>query len=188
VTTDGEYALHVDFVAVSEPTGAARDEILEAACALKEMPYVLAVGAIEAGAGSDFDLAIYFLLRSFTDLEPFGTDGRYVRFLQGTVAPNLKAFSGASVKLPMHLPDAGAFAACVALEAPEETYDWEVGEQLEGLSKGYAATSVHGLAAGERQRYRGLAIAFGDEPFGEARPLVPGFDVTLVAGRHRSLA
>jgi hypothetical protein len=187
VTSAGEYTLHVDFVAVSESPKGARDEILEAAATLKEMPYVLEVGAIEADARSDFDLAIYFLLRSFTDLEPFGTDGRYVRFLQGTVAPNLKAFSGASVKLPRRLPETGTYAACIALEAPEETYDWEVGERLDNWSQGRTAASVHGLAAGERQRYRGLAIAFGDEPFGEARPLVPGFDVTIVAGRHRRL-
>ena len=188
MTQAGEHALHVDFVAVSDSAEGARDEIIEAAGTLKDMPYVLEVGAIEADSGSDFDLAIYFLLRSFTDLEPFGTDGRYVRFLQGTVAPNLKAFSGASVKLSTHLPEVGAYAACLALEAPEETYGWEVGERLESWAKEQGATNVSGLAAGERQRYRGLAIAFGEELFGEAQPLVPGFDVTLVAGRHRRLA
>ena len=39
------------------------------------------------------------MLEGFTYLEPFGTDARYVRFLQGTVAPRLKAFAGADVSL-----------------------------------------------------------------------------------------
>jgi hypothetical protein len=187
MTPDSEPVLHIDFVSVSATAEHGREMIIEAAARLSEMESVIAVGAIEADANSDFDLAVYFLLPSFVDLEPFGTDPRYVRFLQGTVAPNLKAFGGASVRLEAALPQGGMYAACVAVEAPPETYDWEVSEKLMGWADSQTGDAVYGLAIGERQRYRGIALAFSEQLEAQ-RPDLDGFEVAFLAGSARRLA
>jgi hypothetical protein len=184
---DRNQALHVDLISLADASDEARKTILEAAGQLTEMELVLEAGAIEARLGSDFDLAIYFLLRSTADLEPFGTDERYVRFLQGTVAPKLSAFSGASVRLDGAFPGPMGYAGCLAVEAPEETYDWEVSEKLADWCSSLSGASVAGLAIGERQRYRGLAIVFADQEFASSQPAIDGLDVTFVAGPARRL-
>jgi hypothetical protein len=80
---------------------------------------------------SDFDLAFFFVLDGFTSLEPFGTDPLYIRFLQGKVARILRAFAGADIALDAPFPDVASYATCLALMAPEQTYDWEVRTALE---------------------------------------------------------
>ena len=163
--TEPDTVLHVDLIALAGGvTDAARTELLAAARALIEIDGVRCIGAIEADAGSAYDIAVCFVLDSFGVLEPFGTDPRYVRFLQGTVAPLLRGFAGADVRLesewPLTADDAPAHAACLALEAPEETYDWEVRDRLSEWTTVRGGSSVIGLAVGERQRFRGLALAF----------------------------
>jgi hypothetical protein len=184
---DRQQALHVDFISLGDATGKAMKTILQAASELSEMEPVVEARAIEARPGADFDLAVCFLLRSTADLEPFGTDARYVRFLQGIVAPKLSAFSGASVRLDGAFPGPMGYAGCLAVEAPEETYAWEISEKLAGWCRAQPGVGVAGLAIGERQRYRGLAIVFADQEFASSQPAIDGLDVTFVAGPARRL-
>ena len=186
MTLPVEQVLHIDLISITPGAEYGRDAILEGAAELSEMPCVMEIGAIEAEQGSDFNLAVYFVLPSFTELEPFGTDQRYVRFLQGTVAPNLRAFGGASVRLEQPLPAMARYAACLAVEAPAEAYDWEVSEQLARWAESTSDAVTIGLAIGERQRYRGIALAFAGQPHSQ-RPAIEGFDVTFLAGRLRRL-
>jgi len=162
------------------------------------MPGVSTPGSVDAGAvgavpavetpgmnASTFDLAFFFVLRAFTDLEPFGTNPLYIRFLQGKVAPLLRGFAGADVALAAPFPAVQEHAACLALAAPEETYDWEVREALEGWASG--AEAAVGLAIGERQRYRGCVLRFTDQQQTPADLADRRFETALIAGRATRL-
>jgi len=181
--------LHLDLIALRPETGPQdREALLQAAAALASMPQVLAVGAIEAGAGSDFDLAVFFLLPDLGRLEPFGTDERYARFLQGSVAPRLKRFAGADVELESEPALRDGSAACLAVATPDETFDWEVREALEAWADSVRpAVRAVGLAAGERQAFRGVGLAFGGGAASAGRPADGRFQSTLVAGEARRL-
>ena len=181
-----ELVLHVDFISIAAMATAGRAAIVEAAADLARIEGVIGVGAIKGSAASDYDLAVYCLVATFMDLEPFGTHPRYTRFLQGTVAPYLRAFSGADVRLDGPLVDSKPFGACIAAEAAAETYDWEVSQQLAGWAESFDGAVV-GLAIGERQRYRGVALGFSDRPL-ISRPSLQGFDLTYVSGAARRLA
>lgn len=184
--------LHLDFISLSPTAGPDdRKQLLEAAAQLAALPQVQSLGAIEADAvaESDFDLVFYFLLPEFGALEPFGTDSRYAGFLQRAVAPRLKAFAGADVRLENDLTTTGAHAACLALLAPEETYDWEVREALRGwcdLAAG--SSSVVGLAVGEKQMYRGAGLVFDAAPIVAHGPEASSFRSTLIVGEAQTLA
>lgn len=180
-----EQVLHIDFVALTPDAGAAgRDEILSQASVAREIDGVVAVGAIEGDEGSEFDLCVYFVLEGFTYLEPFGTDARYVRFLQGTIAPRLKAFAGADVSLEAPYEASLPYAACIALEASPRTYDWEVRERLSSWADAVEGQRVIGVAVGERQRYRGLAMVFADAAIASTSEQAG----TIVRGKARRLA
>jgi hypothetical protein len=153
---------------------------------------------------SDFDLAFFFVLDRFTSLEPFGTDPRYIRFLQGKAARILRAFAGADIALTAPFPEVGPYATCLALMAPDETYDWEVRSALESWTRAEAleappggsaasatpasgtnasATYAIGLAIGERQRYRGCVLSFTTTASTPGRLADRRFESTLIAGR-----
>jgi hypothetical protein len=178
-----DQVLHIDFVALAPDAGpAARDEVIARALDLRDIRGVIEAGAIAGEAGSEFDIAVFWVLEGFACLEPFGTDVRYVRFLQGTVAPRLKAFAGADVSLAADYGGLQDYAACLALEAPPETYDWEVRERLVSWAEGQPGERLIGLAVGERQRYRGLALVSAPTPLEAPR----GEDGdTGIAGRTR---
>ncbi len=185
-----DQVLHVDLISLKPTTDAAeqRDLISEAA-ALLSLEQVVGGGVIKAEAGSHFDLAVFFALTDFAALEPFGTHPAYSRFLQGKVAPLLKAFAGADITIDKPLELFDGYGACLALAAPEEAYDWEIREKLEqwrDLAIGTA--SVIGLAIGERQHYRGFAMSFSDTPFDPPGPPNSRFDTAIVKGRTRPLA
>jgi hypothetical protein len=187
-----QQVLHLDFISLSPETGPDdRIQLLDAASQLVALPQVEALGVIEAhgASGSDFDLVFYFLLPDFAALEPFGTDARYAGFLQGAVAPRLKAFAGADVRLDADFIADGEVATCIAVMAPEETYDWEVRDALKTWSEacGVEATSV-GLAVGEKQLYRGAALAFGASLAIAPRPDAEQFRSSLISGAARTLA
>jgi hypothetical protein len=184
--------LHLDFISLSPDAGTEnRKQLLDAASQLSVLPQVESLGVIEAGAGSqsDFDLVFYFLLPDFSALEPFGTDRRYAGFLQGAVAPRLRAFAGADVRLESDFAADGASAVCIAVMAPEETYDWEVREALQAWHDATGASfGAVGLAVGEKQMYRGAALAFGTSLDPAERPDTDRFRSTLIAGTARKLA
>jgi len=182
-----EQVLHLDLISLAPDLSAdARASLLRTAGSLASLPNVLYVGAIEA---SD-ELGLYFVLDGFAALEPFGTDPAYVRFLQGSVAPVLRGLAGADVRLQEDFPsEDAAYGACVAVAAPFQTYDWEISASLTAWRDGLnAGASAIGLAVGEHGRYRGLAIAFADQPLPGAVVLSPRFGTTLITGMARRLA
>jgi hypothetical protein len=181
--------LHVDLIALRpEVGGEAKVGLIEAAAGLTSIEGVMSVSVIEAeGEASDFDLALLYLLRDFAALEPFGTDARYTRFLQGEVAPLLRGFAGADVRLDAALPVTHGWVVLLGLTAPAETYDWEIRERLAAWA-GVGASSVSGLAVGERQRYRGIALAFSDGQASRELPAGEGAEASLISGRARRLA
>jgi hypothetical protein len=184
-----QQVLHLDFIKLTSETGPEQRGQLEVAAAqLSAIDGVVGVGIIEADDRSDFDAAFWFLLREFTALEPFGTDPRYSQFLQRSVAPLLKAFAGADVKLDDDFEARDSTAACLALIGPDEAYDFEVREALEAWSErsGAASTAI-GLAVGEKQLYRGAAIAFEATEANE-KPQPEPFRATLIRGQARTLA
>ena len=182
--------LHLDFVSLKNPVDSEqRSRLAEAAAGLMAMEQVVSCGVLDGVAGSDFDLVFFFVLPDFQALEPFGTDPRYVAFLQKHVAPTLKAFSGADVGVDGELKFPGrAIAACIALTAPEETYDFEIREALEGWVRNAGVSlSAVGLAVGELRGYRGVALIFGEGAIGRERPVSDTFRVTYVWGGARLL-
>ncbi len=184
-----QQVLHLDFIGLRpETTQEQRTQLEEAAAGLLALDQVLGAGVISSEAGSDFDIAFLFLLPDFTDLEPFGTDPRYVRFLQGNVAPVLRAFAGADVKLEEDLDIVDGPAGCLALMAPEDTYDWEVREALDAWTGALSpAACAIGIAVGERQQYRGVSIAFGGGAPTAAKPDEGPFRPALIRGTSRRL-
>lgn len=188
--------LHLDFISLDPAVSdEVRRALIEEAARLTALDEVLAAGAIEAGpsrasgrAEQDFDIVLWFLLPAFSALEPFGTDVRYTRFLQGTVAPVLRAFAGADVRLDGDFAPPEGGTACLALTAPDETYDWELREALSDWTEGLSAgTSAIGLAVGERQRFRGVAIVSGYAAKKAAPPADSRFLSTLVLGQARRI-
>ncbi len=175
--------LHIDFIALKPETEAsAIDTLLGEAAGLRSIDNVLAGGAIHGSQDSGYEIGVYFVLASFTDLEPFGTNPAYARFLQASVAPVLRSFTGASVALQAPFPPHDRFAACLALAAPEETYDWEVRDALAGWAAESMAAVV-GLAIGERQRYRGCVIRFASTPIVPQPIDDPRFETAVIAGQ-----
>jgi hypothetical protein len=178
----------MDFINLTPEAGPEDRRRLEAAATgLFAIDGVEEIGVIEGESGSDFDIALWVRLRDFASLEPFGTDPEYTRFLQGTVAPMLRGFAGVDVTLESGFEAKPGPVACLALMGPDEAYDFEVREALAAWAEAIGATSAAmGVAAGERQLYRGAAIAFEARPAG--RPEVAPFTTTLVSGRARVLA
>jgi hypothetical protein len=184
-----QQVLHLDFISLSTASGPQdREQLIEAAGALAAIDGVIATGVIEGEAGSDFDLAFYFVLNDFAALEPFGTDPRYSRFLQGDVAPRLKAFAGADVRLDDEFAAADGRGAVIAVMAPDETYDWEVREALQAWADATGATTaVIGLGVGERQAYRGVALAFDHDLTDAPAPDPQRFRAGVLRGTARQL-
>jgi hypothetical protein len=184
-----QQVLHLDFIKLTPGTETEqRTQLIEAASLLRQIDGVERLGVLEGEAGSDFDLAFWFVLQEFTALEPFGTHPSYTQFLQGTVAPLITGFAGADVRLDEDFEACDGVAACLALTGPEEAYDFEVRDALSGWSEVAGASQrVIGLAVGEKQLYRGAAIAFGASR-SASRPDSEPFRATLIRGRARSLA
>ena len=190
MTNASKPVLHADFISLNADAGAnARDELIEAARTLSDLDEVLSIALIQGDAGSDFELVLLFVLSDFRSLEPFGTDARYSRFLQGAVAPVLRELAGADIQLDGPFVSVEGYAACLALAAPHQTYDWEVRDLLGRWTQALAgARGIAGLALGERQRFRGLSVVTGPQPIEAARPAESRFGATLVAGEAQLLA
>ena len=144
------------------------------------------IGLISAGFGadSDFDLAFLFVLDNLSDLEAFGTDSRYIRFLQGGLARAMKSFGGADIQLLSSFERSGAFAGVVALAGTTQTYDWQVRDALAAWDPDASA----GLAVGERQRYRGVGLLFSNQPVPRPNEGFEGLGVDFVTGTYQLLA
>jgi hypothetical protein len=183
-------AVHADLVALIPDLSPDRlTEICERAAELGALEGVQTVTVIEAEGGGDFDIGFFFVLEDAAYLEAFGTDPRYTRFLQGGVAPVLRGLAGADIQLFEPFPEVLTHAACLALIAPTATYDWEVRNHLQSWQKGLgAATSTAGLAIGAQGRYRGLGIAFADEPLHSTGIESAKLAVDALSGRARRLA
>ena len=182
--------LHLDFISLKNPADAGqRSRLAGAAAELMDLEQVTAGGVIDCSDGSDFDLIFFFVLTDYQALEPFGTDPRYVAFLQKNVAPALKTFAGADVAIEgeVRFPQR-SFAACLALTAPEETYDFEIREALQRwVEQSGAALDSIGIAVGEVRGFRGVSLIFGEEAVEVGRPAVDKFGVTYATGVARLL-
>jgi hypothetical protein len=177
--------LHVDLVSLKPETRRSGSQtILAAAKDLTAIDGVLTAGAIEALPGSDADLALFFVVESLGGLEAFGTDQRYTAFLQRTVAPLMAGLSGADVRLEEEFPPAIAEnGVCLAVAAADTTYDWQVRSDLTSWSVSLTpAAMAIGLAVGERQRYRGIAMVFRDKLDSPMPPAPLGYGVLIAAG------
>ncbi len=180
--------LHVDLVLLREDVDAgAKQGLLDEAGTLRGLAGVLAAGAIEAPEGSDFDLAFFFVLDSPANLEAFGTDARYIRFLQGGIAQALRSFGGADAQLTAPYSGVKEYAACAALAATPQTYDWQVRDALLAWTRA-RPDSLAGLAVGERQRYRGIGIMFSEQPITRPESGFEGFGLDFIAGRCHQLS
>jgi hypothetical protein len=181
--------MHIDFVAVSDQATPERlNDLFAEAARLATLDEVVSAGIIEADSGSDFELAFLFLLQDFAALEPFGTSPMYSRFLQGYVAPVLRLLAGADVRLEGDMPAIAGQAVCLALAADDEIYDWEISDALNDWSRhGSPKGAVAGMAVGERQRFRGIGLAFADAQMTPVKVADERFASTLVAGKARSL-
>ena len=83
--------LHLDFLNLTpEASLEGRRQLEAAARELYSIDGVQEIGFLDSDGGSDFDVALWFKLRDFAALEPFGTSPEYTRFLQGTVAPLIR--------------------------------------------------------------------------------------------------
>ena len=181
--------LHVDLALLREDAGeAAVDRLLSEAAALASLPGVSGISCVRGLEGSDFDLAFLFGIESLGGVENFGTDQRYVRFLQEGLGRALRSFGGADVLLTGRgvMPQEAAFAACAAVACGPQTYDWQVRAALDRWTAGGSALS--GLAVGERQRYRGLAVMFSDKDIARPATGFEGFGVDFIHGAYRRLA
>jgi hypothetical protein len=168
-------------------TAAARHDLFDEARGLAAINGVLACGLVENGGASDFDLAFFFVVDSPSNLEAFGTNERYIRFLQGGLARALRAFGGADVQLTTPFAGGADYAACLAVAAPPQTYDWQVRDALASWCA-TAAGCMSGLAIGERQRYRGIGIMFSSEPIPRPASGFDGFGLDFISGRGRMLS
>ncbi len=181
--------LDVDFIALKPGVGTAqRRRLLRAAGRLSALPGVMSGGAIETLPGSDADVVLFFVLGNLFELESFGTDPAYAAFLQSTVGPLLAGLSGIDARVEGVMPARRANAVCLLAAAPAETYDWQVKADLTEWAAAFAPQpAAVGLAVGDRQRYRGLALAFVD---GLGPPLPPapiGYAAFVAAGRTLAL-
>jgi hypothetical protein len=177
--------MHLDLVTLADGCSEdQRQQLLGAARVLAEMDCVVRAGVIEAEHGSDFDLAFFYVLPEFSALEPFGTHELYSRFLQRYLAPVLRQLAGADVKLAEGSFPESAQASCLALAAEEETYDWEVNEALTSWAAGQG---VVGLATGERQQYRGVALVVGKGSARQPAAEDSRFRAQMISGPLRRL-
>jgi hypothetical protein len=186
-----QQVLHLDFIALKpETTHDQRRHLIDVAASLIGLEHVLTIGLLEAKPGADFDMVFFFLLPDFEALEPFGTDPRYSRFLQGSVAPVLRAFAGADVLLESDFDMRDGLATCIALSGPDETYDWEVREALEAWAgdRAEAAATVVGVAVGERQRFRGASLRFGEGEDAESDSSASSLAAISIQGTATRLA
>ncbi len=163
--------LHLDLISlVPAISNADREGLRNYVADLASLPGVVGCGLIEGEPGSDYDLAVFFALEGLGALERFGTDPRYTRFLQGRLAPVLQGLAGADARLEAW-PDAPySHALSIAVTAPDEAYDWEVRSRLDEWTTGLAGARVLGVAVGERQRFRGLALVLAEGPIEARKP------------------
>jgi len=172
----------------AETSGSEREDLLLAAGQLRSIDGVLLTAVIEGVRVSDADLALFFLLDGSADVEAFGTDRRYIAFLQKNLAPSLAGLTGADIVLESDFPGIRPNGICLAIAAPPATYDWEIRQDLATWAASVAPEAwATGLAAGERQRYRGIAIAFFEDL--DALPSPPSrYGTLMAAGPARALA
>lgn len=161
---------------------------------LRHAREVLRLGCVTDGnAGSTHDLALFAYLADAAALERFGTDARYMRFLQQSFLPAVGDFVTMDIAIDDGpLPEGQPSAICFCLDVAPATYDWQVRLLLERLiaTPGASAASL-GMALNDRQPYRAGGVVYaspdGLEAIAKALPEMAAeetvTDAVSVAGR-----
>ncbi|MDI6856756.1 MAG: hypothetical protein QME71_00325 [Dehalococcoidia bacterium] len=124
---------------------------------------VLRLGCVVGSrAGSTHDLALFAYLADAAALERFGTDARYMRFLQQSFLPAVGDFVTMDIVIDDGpLPENRPSALCFCLNVAPATYDWQVRSLLERFiaAPGASAASL-GMALNDRQPYRAGGVVY----------------------------
>jgi hypothetical protein len=150
---------------LGKPAEAAVRAVLAAFARLADIDGVLHLGAAQAASDdSTHSLAMFALLRDATALEEFGTHPRHIEYLQSAVLPRVSDLATADVVVAETPPASYRAAACFCASFQPTTFDWQVRSLFEAASQVPGNTTVGGLAANERQRFRAAGIALWPDP------------------------
>jgi hypothetical protein len=145
----------------SGTTDEQRDQLVTSFSGLLPVTEAAALGCVTAGdGGSTHDLALFAYLTDAAALERFGTDARYMRYLQHSFLPLIEDFVSADVEVETGPATGYEFAVCFCLDIPPATYDWQVRALLSRLTSASkaAVSAAVGIALNERQSYRAAGV------------------------------
>ena len=153
--------LHLVLLNLKPASGEAPvDDLLAAFGRLAEIDGVLHLGATRAASDdSTHSLAMFALLRDSAALEEFGTHPRHIEYLQTAVLPRVSDLVTADVIAAEGPPPSYRAAACFCASFQPTTYDWQVRSLFEAAAQTPGNTTIGGMAADGRQRFRAAGLA-----------------------------
>jgi hypothetical protein len=144
----------------SAPGEAPVDDLLAAFGRLAEIDGVLHLGAARAASDdSTHSLAMFALLRDSAALEGFGTHPRHIEYLQSAVLPRVSDLVTADVLVAEAPPLSYRAAACFCASFRPTTFDWQVRSLFDAAARVPDNTTIGGIAADGRQRFRAAGLA-----------------------------
>jgi hypothetical protein len=147
------------------PGKAPVDELLAAFGRLAEIDGVLHLGAARAASDdSTHSLAMFALLRDSVALEEFGTHPLHIEYLQTAVLPRVSDLVTADVVVAEGPPPSYGAAACFCASFQPTTYDWQVRSLFDKAARVLGSTTIGGMTANGRQRFRAAGVALWPHP------------------------
>jgi hypothetical protein len=143
------------------PGKASVDDLLAAFGRLAEIDGVLHLGTARAASDdSTHSLAMFALLRDSAALEEFGTHPRHIEYLQAAVLPCVSDLVTADVVVAEGAPPPSyRAAACFCASFQPTTYEWQVRSLFDAAAHAPDNTTIGGMAADGRQRFRAAGLA-----------------------------
>ena len=142
------------------PSEAPVDDLLAAFGRLTQIDGVLHLGAARAASDdSTHSLAMFALLRDSLALEEFGTHPLHIEYLQRAVLPRVSDLVTADVVVAESPPPSYQAAACFCAGFQPTTYDWQVRSLFDAARRLRGCTTIGGMAANGRQRFRAAGVA-----------------------------
>lgn len=136
------------------------EAILAAFSRLAEIDGVLHLGAVQAASdASSHSLAMFAFLQDAAALEEFGTHPRHIEYVRSTVLPRVSDLVTTNVVVAKSAPPSYRAAACFCASFQPTTYDWEVRSLFDAAARVPDNTTLGGLAADDRQRFRAAGLA-----------------------------